>query len=84
MSRTPSELEQFRQFIAEQLAVNANETPEACLSIWRASHPLQAELAESIAAVKEGLEQAKRGEGIPFDDFMRGFKMSRGIANHDE
>ncbi len=81
MSTIPTELERFHRFIAERLAESGNElTPEDCLDIWRANHPSPEELAESVAAIQEGLEQARRGEGVPLDDFIRSFRSEKGIS----
>lgn len=82
MSSIVSDLEQFHRFIGERLASGKDRlTPEECLEVWRADHPSPDELVDSIAAVEVGLEQARRGEGIPLDDFVRHFRVEKGILD---
>lgn len=81
MSHSSSDLSQFHLFVTEQLALGHDQlSPEECLDAWRASHPAPAELAQSIAAIELGLEQARRGEGVPLEEFIGEFRKLKGIA----
>ena len=82
MSTKSSDLEQFHQFIAEQIARGElGVTPEDCLDLWRAAHPSPDEMAASLEAIEDGLTQARRGEGVPLDEFVRRFKAANGILD---
>jgi PHD/YefM family antitoxin component YafN of YafNO toxin-antitoxin module len=35
---------------------------------------------DSIRCIREGLEQAKRGEGVPADEFFREFRAKHGLG----
>lgn len=75
MTTHPSELEQFQQFVAQKVADgNSGMTPEECLDVWRAAHPTIDDLQESTAAIERGLDQARRGEGVPLQEFARDFR----------
>jgi len=80
MASDSNELQQFHEFIGQQLASGAEPlTPEECLDAWRAEHPTPDELAASVAAIEEAWEQAKRGEGIPLEDYIRQFRAENGL-----
>lgn len=84
MSSNPSDLEQFHQFVTEQLASGAEHlTPEDCLEVWRAAHPSPEEYADTLEAIEEGLSQARRGEGLPAEEFMRRFELEKGLSDKD-
>jgi hypothetical protein len=38
------------------------------------------ELLDSIRCIREGLEQARRGEGTASDEFFTAFRKQRGLA----
>jgi len=38
------------------------------------------ELLDSIRCIQQGLEQAKRGEGVPVDDYFAAFRKKHGLA----
>lgn len=79
-----SDLEQFHQFVGEQLARGEQlMTPEECLEVWRLNHPTPDEMAESIATIEEGLAQMRRGEGTPLGEFVRRFRAEKGIPDAD-
>lgn len=84
MSTGATDLEMFHRFVAEQLSLGVELTPEDCLDIWRANHPSLEELAESVAAVVRALEQARRGEGTPLEEFDRRFRAEHGIPADNE
>ncbi len=80
-----SDLVQFHQFVADQIAQSPNDlSPEDCLDAWRAAHPLPAELADSVAAVQRALDQARRGQGIPLAEFDRQFREEHGLPASKE
>jgi hypothetical protein len=80
MGDIPNELTIFHRFVSEQLAEGTFLTPEECLRAWRAEHPVENDLAESVAAVNRALAQADRGEGKPVDEFDRDFRARHGIG----
>lgn len=83
MASYPSDLELFHQFVEQQLARGVEGlSPEDCLDQWRENHPLPAELAEGLAAIEEGVAQARRGEGTPLDEFTRRFREAKGIPDN--
>ncbi len=75
------ELAQFKQFLAETLAVSPTPpSPEEALDIWRAAHPAEADFDDSVAAVRQSLDDLDDGErGISHDDFDRGFRSRHGL-----
>ncbi|MGD9646586.1 MAG: hypothetical protein AB7U73_12800 [Pirellulales bacterium] len=76
---------QFHQFVADQIARRPEElSPEDCLDAWRAAHPLPAQLAESVAAVQQALDEARRGEGVSLDEFDRQFRQEHHLPASDE
>lgn len=84
MASHESDLAQFHQFVAEQLARGGDAlTPEDCLDARRVRHPMPSELAESLTAIEEGLAQARRGEGTPLDEFSQRFRASKGTPEAD-
>ena len=72
-----SPLENFHQFIGEQLRCNqsASISPEEALVLWR-------EREETIEAIREGLEDVKSGRVKPLDEFLRDFENRHRIAPH--
>lgn len=75
MSNTASDLEHFHRFLGEKLALgDAELSPEECLDLWRSCHPSPRELSESLDAIAEGLAQARRGEGMPVEEFARSLR----------
>ena len=82
MSDIRSDLATFHRFIAEQLASGAELTTEECLRAWRAQPPTPEELRDSVAAVERALEQAARGEEVPWEDFDRDFRARHGIPRN--
>jgi hypothetical protein len=68
---SPDDLQQFRDFVNEQLMNGGKHmSPEECLDLWRLHHPSAEELAESVAAIREALEQSARGEGRSARDVL--------------
>lgn len=84
MSSESTDLQQFHAFVARQIASGVRLTPEDCIDLWRANHPLPADLVDSLAAIEEGLAQSQRGEGIPLEEFVRQFREEKGIQGADE
>lgn len=70
-----TDLPEFVEFAQTQLANGGSKlTPEEVLDLWRAAHPSANELAQSVAAIERALEQADRGEGVPWEEFDRSFR----------
>lgn len=60
---TQTELERFRDFIAQQLAKGqADLSPEQCLDIWRVTHPSGDQATEDVVAVYASIDDFKHGE----------------------
>lgn len=73
------ELNAFNQFITTQLKTGSNLTPEEAVEQWRAMHPSD-DAADLEAAIQEALDDIEAGEkGIPFDEFMREFRIRNGL-----
>lgn len=69
--QTPTEAEAFYQFLGATLSQGERETPpENLLRKWRAER----EIAESCAAIREGLADADAGRVRSFEDFDRDFR----------
>lgn len=74
------ELSAFNQFVTTQVATGANLTPEEAVEQWRAMHPSDADAADLHAAIQEALDDIEAGDkGMPFDDFMREFRLRNGL-----
>lgn len=73
-----SPLEDFHQFIAEQLRSDraAQVSPEEALVLWR-------ERQETMEAIREGLSDVEAGRVKPLDEFLRDFESRHRIAGHD-
>jgi PHD/YefM family antitoxin component YafN of YafNO toxin-antitoxin module len=39
-----------------------------------------AEVSETVAGIRRGLEQAKRGEGVPMREFLEAFAKKQGVS----
>ena len=70
------ELEAFRRFLEQQLSDGGGSlSPEECLDLWRAQHPLDGQTWEDINAVKEALDDMEAGDlGEPFHQFSEEFR----------
>ena len=70
------ELEAFRRFLEQQLSDGGYSlSPEECLDLWRAQHPLDGQTWEDINAVKEALDDMEAGDlGEPFHQFSEEFR----------
>ncbi len=77
-SDTRVELEAFHRFLEDQLANGGCYlSPEECLDLWRAQHPLDARLDEDISAVRDALADMDAGDsGEPFDQFRDQFRQN--------
>jgi predicted transcriptional regulator len=75
--REASSLENFHQFVGEQLRSSqaANLTPEEALALWR-------EQQETIEALHEGMDDVESGRVKPLDDFIRDFESRHRIVSH--
>ena len=77
-----SDLRDFHEFIGQKLASgSASLSPEAALDEWRSDHPDPRELAESLGALREALEEADRGEGIPLGDAIEEIRRRHKLPN---
>lgn len=65
-SMHPTTLENFHQFLGQQLASEAaaQMSPEQALALWR-------EREESVAAIREGLADVEAGRTRPAEDVLR-------------
>ena len=70
------ELEAFHRFLEDQLSSGGcSLSPEECLDLWRAQHPLDGQTWEDINAVKEALDDMEAGDsGKPFHQFSEEFR----------
>jgi hypothetical protein len=75
-SNTRVELEAFHRFLEDQLSSGACPlSPEECLDLWRAQHPLDWQVWADINSVKEALADMDAGDsGRPFDQFRDQFR----------
>jgi hypothetical protein len=75
-SQRTEELRDFHRFVGEQLSNGGGElSPEEALDEWRRLHPDAAGFEEDIAALREALNDAAKGDqGMLFDDFDRDFR----------
>jgi hypothetical protein len=80
-SHIESELVSFHHFVAAKLNANEHDlSPEEVLDLWRTDHPLTDERDDATEALKEALASIAAGEqGIPFEEFVRGFRSRHGI-----
>jgi hypothetical protein len=73
MQSPPShELRQFHEFVGEKLNNGAaNLSPEEVLDQWRELHPNQAELDESVSAIRQALADMTAGDsGRPVGEIL--------------
>ncbi len=76
MQPTTSELEDFYRYLGKHLENGgADLSPEEVLAMWR-------DRAESIEAIKEGLEDVKAGRVTPLEEFDREFRTKHGIQRN--
>lgn len=70
----PTNLQSFHEFIGKQLESEAAVlmSPEQAVALWR-------EQRESIAAIREGLEDIDAGRTVPLDEFDSDFRMRHGL-----
>lgn len=71
-----AELETFHRFLEDQLSNGeCSLSPEECLDLWRAQHPLDGRIGEDLNAVKEALVDMEAGDsGEPFHQFREQFR----------
>ncbi|SFJ70107.1 hypothetical protein [Planctomicrobium piriforme] len=70
-------LESFHRFLGKQLETEAavDMSPEKALALWR-------EEQETLAAIREGLEDIDAGRTIPLEEFDQNFRRKHGIADN--
>ncbi|MBI5760034.1 MAG: hypothetical protein HZA46_16075 [Planctomycetales bacterium] len=77
-----SELEQFQHFVSQTLASGgATLSPEEVLDAWRIANPNDEELTASVADLRQALEEADRGEGIPLDQALTEIRHKHRLPN---
>jgi hypothetical protein len=80
-----NELDSFHRFLGDQLANEGSLlTPEECLDLWRAQHPLDEELSASTRAIQEALDDMEAGDiGQPLEAFLAGFRSQPPVRSID-
>ena len=70
----PTILQSFHEFVGKQLESDAAVlmSPEEAVALWR-------EQQESIAAIREGLEDIDAGRTVPLDEFDSDFRARHGL-----
>jgi len=67
-----TDLEQFHQYVSDRLTRGERQlTPEEALERFRTEMAADADLKDSVAAIRRALEQADQGLGLPLDEAMR-------------
>ncbi len=76
-----NELASFHSFVSDQLRVGrGNVSPEEALDLWRAQHPAPDSEDEETLAVREALEDMRRGDtGLAIDQFDHEFRSRHGL-----
>jgi hypothetical protein len=83
MSAPNTELEQFRQFLDEQMDNGgARLSPEEALDLFRSKHPFSEELAATRIAIQEAIAEMEAGDrGRPARDVIREARQKHGIPD---
>jgi hypothetical protein len=78
-----SELEAFHRFLGDQITNGGSAlSPQECLDLWRAQHPLAEQLTDSVHAVKEALEDMESGDqGQPLRDFLSELRAQKNLPS---
>jgi hypothetical protein len=76
LSKQTGELASFHVFIAQRLKEGDDKlSPEEALDIWRSEHPLSEDFEETVAALREALEDLEAGDvGQPLEEFDAEFR----------
>lgn len=79
---TPKFLDELKASGGRAVVLTVNGEAElAVMSAATFQHVLEAlDTLDSIRCIREGLEQAKRGEGMPADAFFATFRKKHGLA----
>ena len=76
-TQSSTELQQYHQFQKELLDQGrTNLSPEEVLRLWRAG---QQEYADTVEAIKEGLQDVEAGRVEPFEEFDERFRKKHNI-----
>ncbi len=70
MSVLSNEIEQFHEFAVSRAEVGDAESLQELLDLWYAEHPLDAELADSLASLNRGLADADAGRVRPAEEVI--------------
>ncbi|HVC98054.1 MAG TPA: hypothetical protein VND64_30570 [Pirellulales bacterium] len=78
-----NELVSFHRFIAEHVGRGETDlSPEEALDLWRAQNPSATEFEDTVAALREALNDMEAGDkGTPLESFDRDFRNRRGIPS---
>jgi hypothetical protein len=72
-AQNQADLQSFHAFVAKQLADGSLLSPEEALARWR-------ERADTIAAVRDGLQAVANGRFKPLDTFKNDFESRHDIS----
>jgi len=79
MSLTQSEFERFQTFATQKLANGGADSLQELVDLWQAQDPDDSELRESLAALDEGLSDARAGRVRParevFEDLAARYEL---------
>jgi hypothetical protein len=81
LSKATGDLVSFNEFIGQRLKQGDDKlSPEEALDIWRSEHPLSEDFEDTVAALREALEEMDAGvPGIPAEQFFREFRERHGL-----
>jgi hypothetical protein len=81
LSKQTGDLASFYEFIGKRLKEGDDKlSPEEALDIWRSEHPDSEEFEDTVAALREALEEMDAGNaGIPAEQFFREFREHHGL-----
>lgn len=78
-TRSPTEFERYHQFQEGLLAQGRKDlSPEEVLRLWRTQNQ---EYADTVDAIREGLEDVEAGRVQSFEQFDREFRRQHDIPN---
>jgi hypothetical protein len=76
LSTETAELVSFHEFLSQRLKAGDDKlTPEEAVDIWRSAHPLPEDFEDTVAALREALEDLDAGDvGQPLEEFDAEFR----------
>lgn len=79
-----SELERFHEFVGETLRIGGvTYSPEHVLDEWRIQNPTPEERAETVEALREGLEDIQSGRVQSLEEFDHEFGSRQNVGMTD-